>query len=176
MPVRPDGGPPTTRLTHVDENGKAHMVDVTGKAATRRIAEARCVLRTKADVAGTLTRGPAGADPVEEARFTGILAAKQTATLIPLCHPIRIDGIDVAIEVVDGGVRVLAVAAVTDRTGVEMEALTACTVAALALFQPLSAVDPGTSIEELTLWHKSGGRSGVWQRAGDGSAGGSGGR
>ena len=164
------------RLTHVDEHGKAHMVDVTGKVPTLRIAEARCSVRTTADVSAVLADPAIGSDLLESARFSGILAAKQTASLVPLCHPIRLDGVAVDIRQVPDGFRIIAEAAITDRTGVEMEALTACTAAALVLLQPLLDVDPRTSIEELTLWRKTGGRSGSWQRAEDGqmrTAGGS---
>jgi len=158
-----DGPSPVAHLTHVDEHGKAHMVDVTGKPATRRVAEARCSVRASADAAAAI-----GADLVEEARISGIMAAKRTSTLLPLCHPIPIDGMTVDVVRYPGGLRVSAVAEVTERTGVEMEALTACAVAGLVLIQPLLALDPQTSIEELTLWSKRGGRSGDWQRSEDG--------
>lgn len=155
----------TGRLTHVDEHGKAHMVDVTGKPLTRRVAEARCCVRTSADVAAVLV-DPAGVtDLIEAARFSGILAAKKTSFLIPLCHPIRIDCVTVDVEAAPDGFRVIAVAEITERTGVEMEALTACAAAALVLLQPLLGADPQTSIEGLTLWRKTGGRSGTWQRS-----------
>jgi len=156
------------RLTHVDEHGKAHMVDVTGKVPTLRVAEARCSVRTSADVTRVLADPVNGADLLETARFAGILAAKQTSHLIPLCHPIRLDGIAVDIRQVSDGFSVIAEAAITDRTGVEMEALTACAASALVLLQPLLEVDPLSSIEGLTLWRKTGGRSGPWQRSEDG--------
>jgi cyclic pyranopterin phosphate synthase len=167
VPRRTEDERSGTRLTHVDEHGKAHMVDVTDKTPTLRIAEGRCSVRTTANVAKVLA-GPAGPDLVEAARFTGILAAKQTSSLIPLCHPIRIDGVAVDIQQASDGFRIIAEAVVTDRTGVEMEALTACAAAALVLLQPLLDVDPLTSIEGLTLWRKTGGRSGAWQRSEDG--------
>jgi cyclic pyranopterin phosphate synthase len=153
-------------LTHVDRQGKARIVDITGKTPTAREAEARCSVVTAADPGAWLT-GSAMAELIESARFAGILAAKQTAVLIPLCHPIRIDGIAVDLEATTDGFRVRAVATITERTGVEMEALTACTVAALVLLQPLLEVDPHTSVEGLTLWRKTGGRSGTWQRGED---------
>jgi cyclic pyranopterin phosphate synthase len=156
------------RLTHVDEHGKAHMVDVTGKPATHRIAEARCTVRTVADVDRLLADPPEGFDLLASARFAGIMAAKQTSVLIPLCHPIRLDGIDVGVRPGPGGFAVAAVAAVVDKTGVEMEALTACTTAALVLVHALTAMDPLASIEDLTLGHKSGGRSGTWERGAGG--------
>jgi cyclic pyranopterin phosphate synthase len=153
-------------LTHVDRQGKARIVDITGKTPTVREAEARCSVVTTADLGGWLT--DAGmAELIESARFAGILAAKQTAVLIPLCHPIRIDGIAVDVRAATDGFRIRAVAAITERTGVEMEALTACTVAGLVLLQPLLEVDPDASVEGLTLWRKTGGRSGPWRRSGD---------
>jgi cyclic pyranopterin phosphate synthase len=156
------------RLTHVDEHGKAHMVDVTGKEVTVRVAEARCLVRTTADMVRSATDPSTGMDLMETARVAGIMAAKQTASLVPLCHPIRIEGIEIDVEVGDGGVHIRAVSAIVDRTGVEIEALTACTVAALVVIQPLLAVDDTASIENLTVWHKSGGRSGTWSRSDDG--------
>jgi cyclic pyranopterin phosphate synthase len=160
-----DHGEPSGRLTHVDEHGKAHMVDVTGKAPTRRVAQARCRVCTSGEIAPFLASTQGGIGLIEEARYAGIMAAKRTSMLIPLCHSIRIDGIDVAIELEEHAFLVTAVAAITERTGVEMEALTACAASALVLLQPVLEVDPRASIEELTLWHKSGGRSGVWQRS-----------
>jgi cyclic pyranopterin phosphate synthase len=100
--------------------------------------------------------------------LAGIMAAKQTATLVPLCHPIRIDGVEVDIAVAAEGMRIRAVVAIVDRTGVEIEALTACTVAALVVIQPVLALDASASIDELTVWHKSGGRSGTWRRSAGG--------
>jgi cyclic pyranopterin phosphate synthase len=155
-------------LTHVDEHGKAHMVDVTGKIPTRRVAEARCCVHTSTDMATLLADPLEAACLIESARFSGMLAAKQTSSLIPLCHPIRIDGVTVEVEVVPDGFRVTAVAEITERTGVEMEALTACAATALVLIQPILATDPWASIEALTLWRKTGGRSGTWQRTDDG--------
>lgn len=153
------------RLTHLDEHGKAHMVDVTDKPPTRRVAEARCSVRTSADASVVLIDSPGGADLVEMARLSGILAAKKTSSLIPLCHPIRVGGVTVDVEVVPDGFQVIAVVEITERTGVEMEALTACALTALVLYQPLLGADPQASIEGLTLWRKTGGRSGTWQRS-----------
>jgi cyclic pyranopterin phosphate synthase len=116
------------------------------------------------DVPGVLARPPGGADLVETARIAGIMAAKRTPTLVPLCHPLLLDGFDVDVTVLDDGFAVRAVTSVADRTGVEMEALTACAATALVLVQALLEVDPGASVEDLTLWHKSGGRSGAWDR------------
>jgi len=155
-------------LTHIDEHGRARMVDVTAKPLTRRVALARCAVVTAADATKVLGEGQDGLDPVEGARFAGIQAAKQTASLIPLCHPIRIDRVTVDVAVDVHKIEVSAVTEIVERTGVEMEALTACAVAALSLVKALFDVDPEASIEELTLWHKSGGRSGNWERNGPG--------
>jgi cyclic pyranopterin phosphate synthase len=154
-----DGNMP--RLTHIDEHGKAHMVDVTGKDVTRRVA----------DVAVVLASRPGGHDLLEMARSAGVQAAKLTSTLIPLCHPLLIDRSVVDVAVVDGGVAVRAVTTVAGRTGVEIEALTACAVASLVLIQAFFDHDPETSVEGLTVWHKSGGRSGTWERDGQGDGG-----
>ncbi len=160
---------PSDGLTHLDEHGKAHMVDVTGKAETCRIAEARCIVRTVADVAELFADPLEGSELLATARVAGIMAAKQTAVLIPLCHPIRIDGIDVAVRVMPHGFAVVAVAAIIDKTGVEMEALTACAAAALVLVQALADRDPAVVIDDLTVWRKAGGRSGTWERGVDGA-------
>jgi len=161
------GSRPAPRLTHVDEHGRAHMVDVSAKPVTRRVAEARCTVRSASDVTAVLDRPPGGVDLLETARVAGIMAAKRTPTLVPLCHPLLLDGFAVDVAVVPGGFAVRAVTSVADRTGVEMEALTACAAAALVLVQALLEVDPFASVEDLTLWHKSGGRSGVWERPAD---------
>jgi len=141
------------------------MVDVTAKPLTRRLAVARCAVVTTVDAVAALTDAGNGMDPVETARVAGIQAAKQTSSLVPLCHSIRIDHVAVDIEVSLYRIEITAVTAVTERTGVEMEALTACAVAALSLVGSLLGLDPEVSVEELTLWHKSGGRSGEWQRS-----------
>jgi cyclic pyranopterin phosphate synthase len=142
------------------------MVDVTAKALTRRVALAKCVVVTKGDANEALSNVSGGLNVVEAARFAGIQAAKQTASLIPLCHPIRIDRVDVDVIVDGSRVEISAVTEIVERTGVEMEALAACSIAALTMVTALMGRDPDVSIEELTLWHKSGGRSGDWQRDG----------
>jgi cyclic pyranopterin monophosphate synthase len=144
------------------------MVDVMAKALTRRVALARCTVVTGADATKVLTEAPYGLNVAEGARFAGIRAAKQTASLIPLCHPIHIDGVRVDVIVDVHRIEISAVTEIVERTGVEMEALTSCAVAALTLVKALIDVDPEASIEELTLWHKSGGRSGTWERHGPG--------
>jgi len=164
MTSQPPEAHPGTRLTHVDEHGKAHMVDVSAKPVTRRVAEARCSVRSVGDIAAILDHPPGGVDLIETARLAGIMAAKRTPTLVPLCHPLLLDGFAVDVAVVADGFDVRAVTSVLERTGVEMEALTACTAAALVLVQALFEVDPCASVEDLALWHKSGGRSGVWER------------
>jgi cyclic pyranopterin monophosphate synthase len=155
-------------LTHIDDHGRAHMVDVMAKALTRRVAVARCTVVTGADATKVLTEAPFGLNVVEAARFAGIRAAKQTSSLIPLCHPIHIDGVRVDVIVEAHRIEIRAVTEIVERTGVEMEALTSCAVAALTLVRALIDVDPEASVEELTLWHKSGGRSGTWERQGPG--------
>jgi cyclic pyranopterin phosphate synthase len=151
-------------LTHIDGKGRARMVDVTGKPLTRRVAVAKCVVSTQCDTAEVLATMPGGIDVVEAARVAGMQGAKGTSSLIPLCHPIRLDGVRVDVAVGPHRFEVSAVTEIVERTGVEMEALTACAIAALTLVAACMDVDPTTSIEELTLWHKSGGRSGDWER------------
>lgn len=151
-------------LTHIDGQGQARMVDVMGKPLTRRVAVAKCVVVTEMDTRKALAHPPEGIDVVEAARVAGIQAAKKTATLIPLCHPIRIDGVQVDVVVGPNRFEISAITEIIERTGVEMEALTACAMAALTLVHALVEVDPTASIEDLTLWHKSGGRSGEWNR------------
>ena len=160
-----DGPSPAAPLTHVDEHGKAHMVDVTGKPMTRRVAEARCSVRASAVGHRRDHRrrsGGGGPDLGDHGRQTDLDAPSPLPS-----DPDRGHGRRRRPGAPDG-LRVSAVAEVTERTGVEMEALTACAVAALVLVQPLLALDPQTSIEELTLWSKRGGRSGDWQRSAEG--------
>lgn len=144
------------------------MIDVTGKERTVRRAVARCTVRTAADVADALETGNGDVDPIQAARVAGIQAAKQTSALIPLCHPIRLTDIEVDVVPGERRVDILATTVVVDRTGVEMEALTACAVAGLTIVCALHPVDPAVSIQELTLWLKTGGRSGRWKRTADG--------
>jgi cyclic pyranopterin monophosphate synthase len=149
-------------FTHLDEHGNARMVDVTAKAVTRRIAEARC------NVVASEMALAAIADQMDEvrgdARCAGLLAAKLTAQLIPLCHPLFLDHVEVHLAPVPGGFAVVATTAVDQRTGVEMEALAACGLAGLVLVAALLPHDPGARMDDLTLWQKSGGRSGTWVR------------
>jgi cyclic pyranopterin phosphate synthase len=141
------------------------MVDVTGKDATRRSAVAAGTLRTRADVVELIATGglPKG-DALATARVAGILAAKHTSDLIPLCHQLALTGVDVDFEIGEGEVGITATVRSTDRTGVEMEALTAVSVAALTLYDMLKAVDRGMVIENVGLLEKQGGKSGAWTR------------
>ena len=166
MNAQPDG---KTRaagaLTHLDEQGRARMVDVTAKPLTRRLAVARCAVITKVDAVEALGDTRHGIDRVEAARVAGIQAAKQTSSLVPLCHSIRVDKVSVDVDMSPHRIEITAVTEIVERTGVEMEALTACAFAGLTLVCSLLEHDPDVSMEELTLWHKSGGRSGEWQRS-----------
>ncbi len=161
-------------LTHLDEHGRARMVDVTAKPLTRRVALAKCAVVTSADAIKVLGDDPDGLDAVEGARFAGIQGAKQTSSLIPLCHPIRLDRVAVEVAVTAHRIDISATTEIVERTGVEMEALTACAITALTIIASLLPVDPEASMEDLTLWHKSGGRSGSWERSGPGTGPGSG--
>ena len=151
------------KLSHFDDGGEARMVDVSGKAATRREAVARAFVALTDEVLEALPWNPKG-NPLEVARFAGIQAAKKTAELIPMCHPLLLSFVDVTAEVVAGGVEILATAATTAGTGVEMEALTAASVAALTVYDMCKALDKGIRIERVELVRKSGGKSGDWVR------------
>jgi cyclic pyranopterin monophosphate synthase len=158
---------PRKRLTHVDEAGAARMVDVGGKAETRRTAIAECFVRMAPDTVkaireATLAKG----DALAVARVAGILAAKRTPELIPLCHPLPITSVAVEFEVGEAGVRIEATARVTGQTGVEMEALTAAAVAGLTLIDMVKGVEKGVSLESVRLLSKTGGKSGEWRRGG----------
>ena len=152
-------------LSHLDDSGAAHMVDVTGKDATRRTAVAVGVLRTRTDVVDLITSGglPKG-DALATARVAGIMAAKRTSDLIPLCHQLALTGVDVAFEATDSQIAVTATVRTTDRTGVEMEALTAVSVATLALYDMIKAVDPAARIDDIKVLRKEGGKTGSWSR------------
>jgi cyclic pyranopterin phosphate synthase len=152
-------------FTHLDGSGRARMVDVMGKPKTHRVAVARAAVVLRTDLNQLLSRTQGLAEIIETARYTGILAAKQTAKLIPLCHPIMVDSVTVEVRPSSHRFEVEAIAQIVERTGVEMEALTACAMAALSLVRAFQGADPFVSVEELTLWHKSGGRSGVWNHS-----------
>lgn len=152
-----------TRLTHLDEGGAAHMVDVSGKAVTVREAVAEGRIRMSAEAleafrAGTLAKG----DALAVARVAGIMAAKRTSELIPLCHPLPITRAAVDIAFVEGGLAVTAKAATEGKTGIEMEALTAASVALLTIYDMGKSLDKAMTIESLRLVSKTGGKSGDW--------------
>ena len=140
------------------------MVDVADKAATVREATAECVVRMEEGTVRAVREGTAKGDALQVARVAGIMAAKRTPDLIPLCHPLPISGVRVDFEYVPGGVRVLARVRVTAQTGVEMEALTAAAVAGLTLIDMTKSVERGVYLESVRLLEKSGGRSGTWKR------------
>src|SRR5580698_6298057 len=151
------------KLSHFDEAGAAHMVDVSGKATTRREAVAEAFVELSDAVLTALPKNPKG-NPLEVARFAGIQAAKQTAALIPMCHPLALSFVDVEAMVVEGGVRIRATAATTAGTGVEMEAMVAASVAALTVYDMTKALDKGIRIREIVLLSKTGGKSGEYRR------------
>ncbi len=155
------------RLTHLDEQGDARMVDVGGKPVTERRAVARATVRMSPETAQVVAAGDAPkGDVLGTARIAGVMAAKKTGELIPLCHPIGLDHVDVdaAIDAAAGTVTLTATAGVTARTGVEMEAMTAAAVAALTVYDMVKGVERGVAIEEVVLLEKTGGRSGAWRR------------
>lgn len=156
-----------SRLTHLDEDGAARMVDVGDKPETRRRARAEAVVRMSPEAARAVARGDAPkGDVLGTARIAGIAAAKRTDELIPLAHPLPLDHVDVdaSVDAAAGTVTLASEAAVTARTGVEMEAMTACAVAALTVYDMVKGVDRAVSIERVALVAKSGGRSGEWRR------------
>lgn len=152
-------------FTHLDQSGNAHMVDVGDKAVTRRRAIARGTISMNAETSRAITSGdlPKG-DVLAVARIAGIQAAKRTSDLIPLCHPLMLSKVSVDLTVRDGAVDIEAVVETTGQTGVEMEALTACSVAALTLYDMCKSADKAMVIGDIALWHKSGGRSGDFHR------------
>jgi cyclic pyranopterin phosphate synthase len=152
------------RLTHIDEKGAARMVDVADKIATVREALAECIVRMAPDTVKAVREGTAKGDALQVARVAGIMAAKRTSELIPLCHPLPLSSVAVDFEFVTGGVRVLARVRVVGQTGVEMEALTAASIAGLTLIDMTKGVERGVFLESIRLLEKSGGRSGTWKR------------
>jgi cyclic pyranopterin phosphate synthase len=153
------------KLSHVDGEGRAAMVDVGAKqlSARRAVASARVVMSKETVEAVRAHRTPKG-DPLEVARLAGIMAAKRTADLIPLCHPLALTHVEVRAELTADGVRLEAEAATTAQTGVEMEALTAASVAALTVYDMCKALEKGMTITDLRLEEKTGGKSGDWKR------------
>jgi cyclic pyranopterin phosphate synthase len=152
-------------FSHLNESGQAHMVNVGAKDITSRRAVARCEVRMQPATAAAIASGslPKG-DVLATARIAGIQAAKRTSDLIPLCHPLMLSAVTVNITVQESFVAIEAIVETTDRTGVEMEALTACSVAALTMYDMCKSADKSMVIADLALWEKSGGRSGDYQR------------
>jgi cyclic pyranopterin phosphate synthase len=151
------------KLSHYDAAGSPRMVDVSGKAETRRSARAHAFVKIRAMVLAKLPQNPKG-NPLEIARIAGIMAAKRTSELIPLCHPLMLTHADVEVTVEKKGVRITASAATTGQTGVEMEALTAAAVAALTVYDMVKALDKGIEIQDVYLMEKTGGKSGDFKR------------
>ncbi|HVD01123.1 MAG TPA: cyclic pyranopterin monophosphate synthase MoaC [Candidatus Dormibacteraeota bacterium] len=155
----------SSRLTHLDESGAARMVDVGAKPETRREATAECLVRMAPATLRALRESElAKGDALGVARVAGIMAAKRTSELIPLCHPLPITSVRIDFEPRDDSVRILATARVTGRTGVEMEALTAASVAGLTVIDMVKGLEPGVWLESIRLLEKSGGKSGTWKR------------
>jgi len=154
-----------SEFTHLDERGAAHMVDVSAKDVSVRSATAAGRILVNADVIRLLRDDalPKG-DALAVARIAGIMAAKRTPDLVPLCHPIALHGVEVELEVRDDGVDITATVRTADRTGVEMEALTSVTVAALAFIDMVKAVDPAAMVTDVRVLTKTGGKSGDWSR------------
>jgi cyclic pyranopterin monophosphate synthase len=161
------GVPPEGRLSHIDESGAARMVDVSDKDSSARTASASGKVLVSAEVVRLLRgEGVPKGDALGVARVAGILGAKRTPDLVPLCHPIAVSGVTVDLEVEEDGVLITASVRTTDRTGVEMEALTAVSVAALTVVDMVKAVDKAAVITDVRVESKTGGRSGTWQREG----------
>jgi cyclic pyranopterin monophosphate synthase len=153
----------STKLSHYDRAGRARMVDVSGKSATRREAEASAFVSFKPEVLAALPKNPKG-DPLEVARIAGIMAAKRTAELIPMCHPLPLALVDVDLRLCENGVAITSTVATTAETGVEMEALVAASVAALTVYDMCKGADKSIEIREIVLQRKSGGKSGEYRR------------
>ncbi len=151
------------KLSHYDDAGKARMVDVSDKSASRREAEASALVWMKPAVLKALPRNPKG-DPLEVARVAGVMAAKQTSNLIPMCHPLPLTHVAVDIRLCENGLAITSKVTTTASTGVEMEALVAASVAALTVYDMCKAVDKGIEIREVVLQRKSGGKSGDYTR------------
>jgi len=151
------------KLSHYDGAGRARMVDVSSKPATRREAEASALVAMKPAVLESLPANPKG-DPLEVARLAGIMAAKRTAELIPMCHPLPLALVDVQVRLCENGVAIRSKVATTAETGVEMEALVAASVSALTVYDMCKAIDKGIEIRHIVLERKSGGKSGEYRR------------
>jgi cyclic pyranopterin phosphate synthase len=152
-----------SKLSHYDQAGAARMVDVSDKSETRRFARAHAFVKMKPETVSGLAENPKG-NPLEIARIAGIMAAKRTADLIPLCHPLALSHADVDVVQEPAGVRITATASTNAQTGVEMEALTAVTVAALTVYDMTKALDKGIEIQDVYLLEKTGGKGGDYRR------------
>jgi cyclic pyranopterin phosphate synthase len=152
------------KLSHYDESGNARMVDVSAKDVTSRTARAHAFVRMGTHVIAQLFRNPKG-NPLEVARIAGIMGAKKTSEVIPMCHPLPVSHADVALQVEAGGVRIFTTVSTSGQTGVEMEALTAASVAALTVYDMTKALDKGIEIQDVYLLEKTGGKSGAWKRS-----------
>jgi cyclic pyranopterin phosphate synthase len=150
-------------LSHYDRTGQARMVDVSGKPPTRRKAEASAFVAMKPAALAALPKNPKG-DPLEVARLAGIMAAKRTSDLIPMCHPLPLALVDVSVRLCENGVAITSKVATTAVTGVEMEALVAASVAALTVYDMCKGADKGIEIQRVVLERKSGGKSGEYRR------------
>jgi cyclic pyranopterin phosphate synthase len=153
----------SNQLSHFDSEGRVAMVDVSGKAATVRTATAHAFVMMSRRVIEALPQNPKG-DPLEVARIAGILAAKKTAELIPLCHSLPLSHVDVRCEIEETGIAIDATASTDAQTGVEMEALTAVSIAALTIYDMAKALDKAIEIREIYLVEKTGGKSGTYRR------------
>jgi cyclic pyranopterin monophosphate synthase len=152
------------KLSHYDAAGRVRMVDVTGKAASRREAEASAFVRMQPAVLQALPKNPKG-DPLEVARIAGIMAAKRTSDLIPMCHPLPLSHVDVEMRLCENGVAITTRAVTTAQTGVEMEALVAAAISALTIYDMAKGLDKRIEIREVVLQRKTGGKSGEYRRA-----------
>ena len=152
-------------LSHINDKGEANMVDTSGKEATIRIATASGKVTMNSEVLAVIASGqtPKG-DVLATARIAGIMGAKKTSELIPLCHPIALNKVEIELKIENDGVAILATAKTTDRTGVEMEALTAVSVTGLTLIDMIKAMDPHAAIRDVQVETKSGGKTGDWKR------------
>lgn len=153
------------KLSHINDDGNAHMVDVSDRAITQRSARASGKVVLSKSVLSLIAEGktPKG-DVLATARIAGIMGAKKTPELIPLCHPISISSVNVDLEIVEDGVKIYSTVTISDRTGVEMEALTAISIAALTIIDMTKALDPGATITNVQVDEKDGGRNGHWKR------------
>jgi len=153
------------KFSHIDESGRARMVDVTGKQSTLRVARAKGLVKMSAQTLVQIrNRGLAKGDPLETARIAGILAAKNASQLIPLCHPLALNHVDIQCEILERGIEIEVSVTSEGKTGVEMEALTAVAVAGLTIYDMCKAIDREMVISDVRLVEKSGGRSGRYQR------------